>query len=223
MTRKTRWAISATAAIILVAAIATVLASSTSTPRHITAGHPTTAKACDAGQPDSTIPTAPPPDLAWKNIGPVLVPVSAMYGPIRYRQDLWTCYRHDPMGAVLAAYDIVAASITSEWLQVAEDQFAPGQGLQAYIAATRQQTLQPPQPDQVAQPVGFQVVSYTPQQATIETLADAGNDQYQVDQRTLAWDNGDWKLVLTPEGNIGPDPQLVSSASGFVLWGGTNG
>jgi hypothetical protein len=220
MTRKTRWAIGATIAIVVIAAIATVLATSTSAPNHTSTTH---AKACDAGPPDSTSPTAPPPDLEWKNIGPILVPVSATYGPTRYHRDLWTCYRHDPMGAVLAAYDIVAASITSEWLQVAEDQFAPGQGLQAYIAATRHQTFQPPQPDQVAQPVGFQVVSYTPQQATIETLADAGNDQYQVDQRTLAWDDGDWKLVLTPEGSIGPDPQLVSSASGFVLWGGTNG
>jgi hypothetical protein len=221
MTRKTRWAVGATLAIIVIAAIATVLA--TSAPKHTTAARSTAARACDAGPADSTIPTAPPPDLEWKSIGPVLVPVSATYGPTRYHQDLWTCYRHDPTGAVLAAYDIVAASITSYWLQVAENQFAPGQGLQAYIAATRQQTLQPPQPDQVAQPVGFQVVSYTPQQATIETLADAGNDQYQVDQRTLAWDDGDWKLVLTPQGNIGPDPQLVSSASGFVLWGGSNG
>lgn len=217
--RKARWAVAATAAIIAAAAI--VLTTNTSAPQHPSAARARTR--CNAGPADSTIPTAPPQDLAWKNIGPVLVPVSATYGPTRDDGDLWTCYRHDPMGAVLAAYDIFAAAITTDWLQVAQDQFVPGPGQQAYIKTTEQQSFQPPQPDQVAQPVGFQVVSYTPQQATIETLADAGNGQYQAEERTVGWSGGDWKLVLTPDGSTGPDPQLVSSASGFVLWGGTNG
>lgn len=223
MNTRTRVAIGATAAIILIAAIAIVFTTTTGTPQHTGTAHARTTTTCQAGPADSTIPTAPPPDLAWKNIGPVLVPTSAIYGPARYDGRLWTCYRHDPMGAVLAAYDIFAAAITTDWLQVAQDQFVPGPGQQAYINAAEQQSFQPPQPDQVAQPVGFQVVSYTPQQATIETLADAGNGQYQAEERTVGWSGGDWKLTLTADGSTGPDPQLVSSADGFVLWGGTNG
>jgi hypothetical protein len=30
-------------------------------------------------------------------------------------------------------------------------------------------------------------------------------------------------MVLTPDGTTGPDTQLVTSASGFVLWGDGNG
>jgi hypothetical protein len=186
--------------------------------------HHAATTACNARPADDTLPTAPPGDLTWRNLGPVLVPVSATNGPTRYRGELWTCYRHDPMGAVLAAYGIVAAAVTPDWLQIAENQFAPGAGVQAYITASGQQPSPSVQPSQVAQPVGFQVVAYTSQQATIETLADAGDGQYQADQRTLTWQDGDWKLVLTPAGAIGPDPQLVSSADGFVLWaGGGNG
>jgi hypothetical protein len=223
MNARTRWASGGAVAVIVVAGIATVIATSSSPPKHTITAHAATAKACGAGPGNTTIPTAPPPDLAWKSIGAVLVPTSTAYGPTRYDGHLWTCYRHDPMGAVLASYDIFAAAITSDWLQVAEAQFVPGPGQQAYIKATEHQSFQPPQPDQVAQPVGFQVVSYTPQQATIETLADAGSGQYQAEARTVGWSGGDWKLVLTPDGSTGPDPQLVSSASGFVLWGGSNG
>jgi hypothetical protein len=204
------------AAALILAVVVTILTSSTA-PR------PTTAAACHAGLADDTIPTAPPDDLTWKNIGPVLVPVSATYGPTRYDKGLWTCYRRDPMGAVLAAYEIEAAAITSDWLQVANSQFVKNAGQQAFITATEQQPPSPPQPDQVAQPTGFQVVSYTPQQATIETLADSGDGEYQAVQNTVAWSDGNWKMLLAPDGSNGPDPQIVDSTSGFVLWGGGNG
>jgi hypothetical protein len=212
------------AALVLIAIVA-ILMTTTTTKTTSTAPRPHHAStaACDAGPADDTTPTAPPADLAWKNLGPVLVPTSAAYGPTRYNQDLWTCYRHDPMGAVLAAYEIAAAVITDNWHQVAEAQIVPGQGQQTFIRATEQQTLQPPQPDQVAQPVGFQVISYTPQQATVESLADAGNGQYQAVENTVAWSGGDWKLLLSPDGSGGTDPQMVNSTNGFILWGGQNG
>jgi hypothetical protein len=178
--------------------------------------------ACNAGPADSTIPSGPPDDLAWKSIGPVLVPTSAAYGPTRYRGALWTCFRHDPMGAVLAAYDIAPELITSDWRQAAEDQLVPGQSQRAFIQATENQSFTPPAPGDVAQAVGFQVLTYTPQQAVIETLASDG-DKYQAELTTVGWTGGDWKLAVTPDGDVGPDPQLVSSASGFLLWAAGNG
>lgn len=127
------------------------------------------------------------------------------------------------MGAALASYGIFATLASPGWHTVAESEIVPGPGQQAFIKAGDRQKFQAPQPGSIAQPVGFTVTSYTPQQATIETLADDGNSQYQVTQRTVAWSGGDWKLVVTPDGSTGPDPQIVSSAAGFVLWGGTNG
>jgi hypothetical protein len=124
------------------------------------------------------------------------------------------------MGAVLASYDILAAVASPHWKTVAEQQILPGPGQQAFIKAGDSQKYQTPQPGSIAQPVGFQIVSYTPQQATVSALAEDGSSQYQAAQTTVAWSGGDWKLVVTPGGSTGPDPQLVSSSAGFVLWGG---
>jgi hypothetical protein len=220
MNTNRKLALAATAAL-LVAAIVTILVINSGTPKRIT--RTTITNACDAGTPDTTLPTAPPADSAWKSVGAFQVPTSKTYGPDRYDGPVWSCYRHDPMGAVLASYVIMAGLADQDWLTVARDQIVPGQGQQAFVQAGEQQSVQPPQPDQVAQPVGFQVVTYTVQQATIDALGDAGDGQYQVSQRTVAWSGGDWKLVVTPDGSTGPDPQLVSSANGFVLWGGTGG
>jgi hypothetical protein len=175
---------------------------------------------CPASAESGTIPTAPPTDLEWKGIGSMEVPTSATDGPARHDGDVWTCFAHSPMGAVIAAYDIVGGLLSPQWREVAQQEIAPGAGRQAFIAASQGQTYRPLTPGQIVQPVGFQVVSYTPAQATIETLAAASNDQYQADERTLTWTGGDWKLLTTPDGTIGPDPQLVQSAAGFVLWGG---
>jgi hypothetical protein len=210
-------------AVVLAGVFVAFLVTSAPAPKHTTAVHTSTKASCNAGTTDSTIPTAPPADLLWKNVGAFTVPTSATYGPTSYRGAVWSCYRHDPMGAVIAVYVIMAGLASQNWHAVAHAQIVPGPGQQAFIAASDQQSFQPASPDQVAQPVGFQVVTYTPQQATIDALADAGDNQYQAEQTTVAWSGGDWKLVATPDGETGPDPQFVSSANGFILWGGTGG
>ena len=159
----------------------------------------------------------------WRSVGAVLVPTSATEGPAHDTGTVWSCYAHSPMGAVLASYAIFAELASPGWHTVADSVIVPGPGQEAFIKAGERQKYQAPQPGSIAQPVGFTVVTYTPQQATVETLADDGGSQYQVTQRTVAWSDGDWKLVVTPTGSTGPDPQVVSSSAGFVLWGGTNG
>lgn len=218
--RQFRWVAVILGAVLLIAIIAVLVTGTNNTT--ITARQK--AAGCNAGPADNTMPTASPTDFDWKNLGAITVPVSATYGPTKFNGDLWTCYRHDPMGAVFAAYDILAAAVSPQWRQVADAQFVPGTGQQAYIAAGEQQTIPPMQPGQVVQPVGFQVSSYTPQEATVVVLSTSGGTgQYQADERNVAWSDGDWKLVVSPDGSTGPDPQLVSSTDGFVLWGGGNG
>ena len=217
-----RWIAVIASAVLLIAVIALLVTGTNSTRTSV--HQRVSAAACSAGSADDTMPTAPPADSEWKTLGAITVPVSATYGPTKYNDDLWTCYRHDPMGAVLAAYDILAAAVSPQWRQVAEAQFVPGAGQHAYIAAGERQTIAPLQPGQVVQLVGFQISNYTPQEATVIVLSTSGGSgQYQADERTVAWSGGDWKLMVSPDGSTGPDPQLVSSANGFILWGGGNG
>ena len=219
--RQPRWIIAAAAAGALLLIGVIVLATSGGTASRPLAAKPT--QGCRASVEDGAIPTAPPADVQWKNIGEVLSPVSATYGPARYDGPVWECYAHNPTGAVLAAYDELAGLASSNWHIIAEHEVVPDQGQQAYIAASESQTYSAPPPGEILQAVGFEVLAYTPQQATVETLAAAGTGQYQASEYTVAWYDGDWKMVLTPDGETGPDPQLVTSTDGFVLWGETDG
>lgn len=71
---------------------------------------------CRTAPPDNITPTAPPSDLTWRNVGTVLVPVSAADGPARHTGAAWSCYAHSPMGAVLASYGIPATLTGPGWL-----------------------------------------------------------------------------------------------------------
>jgi hypothetical protein len=221
--RRTRWIVLAALLLALIVTAVIVLSVTGSSHREAAstsqAGH---AQACPASTASDSLPTAPPSDLQWKSMTAVFLPTSKTAGPMRYQGSVWSCYAHNPLGAVMAAYDIPGTLLGSDWQTVMEHEIASGPGQQAFIAASRGQSPPSLQPGEIAQPVGFVVVSYSPQEATIQTLADAGDGEYQADERTVSWAGDDWKLVVNPDGKIGPDPQIVASASGFVLWGGNS-
>jgi hypothetical protein len=176
---------------------------------------------CPASPQSSALPTALPVGLRWKGDGAIEVPISASDGPFRIQGDVQSCFAHSPMGAVIAAYDIFGSLLSPQGTTAtALAGLAPGHGRQVYLAGTRAQGIPTLTPGELVQPVGFRVMSYTPRRATIETLASASSQYFQTDQRTLVWSGGDWRLLLTPDGSIGPDPQLAQSTAGFVLWGG---
>lgn len=211
-----RWIIAAGATAVLAVIAGLVLTTGSTASQRSTARVNT--DACPATAQSSTIPATPPSDLQWKNISAFLVPTSATYGPLRASGTVWQCYPHDPMGAVIAAYDIDAGLGSPQWNAWAGQDTMPGQGRQAFITASQSQAYQPAAPGEIAQAVGFEVTAYTPQQATIETLADGG-ENYFANEFTVAWYGGDWKMVLTPDGSTGPTPQFVTSTDGFTLWG----
>lgn len=222
MSTRKRLIIAATALAVVATTIALLLTTG-SPARESPQAVPVIASGCPAGPETDTIPTAPPPDLQWRSIGAVPAPTSPKFGPSRYRGNLWTCFAHSPMGAVLAVYDIPASLLSPDWLAAAVQELGPGPGRDAFIRISDEQTYQQLTPGEIAKPVGFQIASYSPYVATIQLLADAGNGEYQEDARTVSWIDGDWKLAMMPDGTTGPDPEVVTSADGFVLWGGSHG
>jgi hypothetical protein len=177
-------------------------------------------RSCPAPADGTAIPSAPPPGVAWRHLGAMPVPVSPAAGPARRTGAAWRCYAHSPAGAVLAAFGIPAALCGPHWRAATALEVLPGPGRRAFLAAGALQRFTPPA-GTITRPVGFAVVSYRWAQATVETLV-ADGSEFAASFRTLAWSHGDWRLVMLPDGTTGPGPQIITTASGFTLWGGGN-
>jgi hypothetical protein len=179
-----------------------------------------TQRSCPALADGTPIPSGAPPGVAWRHLGAMPVPVSPTAGPAHRTGAAWRCYAHSPTGAVLAAFGIPAALCGPHWRAASALEVLPSPGRHEFLAAGALQGFTPPS-GTVTRPVGFAVVSYTHAQATVETLVADGSG-YAASFRTLAWAEGDWKLVMLPDGTAGPGPQVITTAAGFTLWGGGN-
>jgi hypothetical protein len=179
-----------------------------------------TQRSCPALADGTPIPSGAPPGVAWRHLGAMPVPVSPTAGPAHRTGAAWRCYAHSPTGAVLAAFGIPAALCGPPLRATPTPAILPGPGRRAFLAAGALQRFTPPA-GTITRPVGFAVVSYRWAQATVETLV-ADGSEFAASFRTLAWSHGDWRLVMLPDGTTGPGPQIITTASGFTLWGGGN-
>jgi hypothetical protein len=179
-----------------------------------------TQRSCPALADGTPIPSGAPPGVAWRHLGAMPVPVSPTAGPAHRTGAAWRCYAHSPTGAVLAAFGIPAALWGPHWRGATTLEVLPSPGRKAFLAAGALQRFTPPA-GTITRPVGFAVVSYRWAQATVETLV-ADGSEFAASFRTLAWSHGDWRLVMLPDGTTGPGPQIITTASGFTLWGGGN-
>lgn len=225
--RRFRWQITAAVVIIAVAAGALLLAQRVAqdarppvaakpgAPASGAGGRPAGCRTDDA---DQAVPSTTPPDVTYQNVGAMLVPVSASAGPTHRNGPAWSCYAHTPMGAAIAAHVIAAQLATRDWRQVLNASVVDDAGRAAFIRASEHQTFHPLSPDEVVQPTGWQIVNYSPDQATVQTLSANGDGTWRVGTYTVRWDHGDWRLVMTNAGAPGPDPQTVASSAGFVRW-----
>ena len=209
----------AVALVLLTPAAASAAGETTAHATHVSV-KATSQRPCPVLPSGGTIPSGSPPGLAWRQVGPVPVPVSPTAGPARRTGPAWACYAHSPMGAVMAAFGISAALCGPQWQEATVLAVLPGSNRRAFIAVGTRQHYMPPART-VTRPVGFAVVAYTPAQATVETLVVDGS-QYAASFRTVVWSGGDWKLSMMPGGTAGPGPQVVATTAGFTLWGGGN-
>jgi hypothetical protein len=98
---------------------------------------------------------------------------------------------------------------------------APGPGRDAWTAArARVKLAGDPPPGTFAQVAGFQFVSYGPQDAVVQLASRNVDGGFGVIVLHLAWLDGDWRLVLAPDGSDATSKQRAVSLAGFVAWGG---
>lgn len=166
-------------------------------------------------QPSSqTVPTAPP-DAQWQLVGTTAVPTDpGGAGPGTTTDDGFaSCFSHDPTGALFAGINWWAQTLNGRAVQVYED----------LTAATpeRDAALEQGLDDStggVGQIAGYRFVDVDDDRVLVELAFQTPDGQLFSVPTPMRWEDGDWKFVISPSGDIGMGP--LPDLSGFTPWSG---
>ena len=173
------------------------------------------------------VPTGAPTGTVWQLVAGQAIPSQPGIGPARVDGYTATGYAHTPLGALYgAANDIyrvpIAVSAQTDWRTPLGAMVAPGPG-EKVLAALRE----PLDPELIgadgmgmSQLAAFKYVSYTDTDAVVQLVLKDKNSGLHVSTVPMKWLNGDWRLVMTPDGTIGGADTVVNSLDGFVAWQG---
>lgn len=162
-----------------------------------------TPSATDASGPQPTaIPKAPPSDVTWKLVGQVAVPVSASAGPRQWSDTVASGYARTPIGALIAAAQLLVRSAHSTgrkiWEPTISQQFVAGPDRDALLDSMRADPDEAVQPGQLAQIAGFLYQAYSPDTAVIAIGFRGPDGSNYFVTATLQWRDGDWRVVAPP-------------------------
>lgn len=156
------------------------------------------------------------PVATWTLVGTTAAPKSDA-GPGLVESDGYRhCFAHTPEGALLAGANFLAMSSKPDLAQrVAKGSVAPGPGRDRALetptssgGGTRFQTM------------GFRVLSYNGDRASIDIAFRTSNGAYAAIVWELVWTGGDWKFRLTDSGELVTQPVQLRDLSGYVPWSG---
>lgn len=170
-----------------------------------------------SGYEESGTLTAPP-TTEWTIVGTMAAPSSAEAGPGETDSDgVRTCYAHTVEGALFAASNLWAMGSDARLAPLAVEQLtAPGPGRDAAIAADTQQS----NTGTSVQIAGFKVLSYDGENATIDTAFELNTGSLISFPSAVKWIDGDWKLVVTDEGQPPFRPTTLQNLGGYIVWAG---
>ncbi|PPF66654.1 hypothetical protein C5E16_11100 [Clavibacter michiganensis] len=161
-----------------------------------------------------TLTTAPA--ASWTFVGTMAAPGSKQAGPGTIGSDgVRSCYAHTVDGAVLAVANIWAMGSDARLSKLALDEMtAPGPGRDAAIAANIPQS----NTGLSVQIVGVKVLSYDGRDATIDVAFRTSTGQLYSFPAPVTWVDGDWKSVLTDDGQPPLRPTALQSLGGYIPW-----
>jgi hypothetical protein len=165
-----------------------------------------------------TLTSAPP--TKWALVGTIAAPTErTTVGPGAIDSDGFrSCYEHTPTGALFATANYLAlTSDASYYTKIAQHLDVPGPGQKAALEQAANAT---PSSTRI-QIAGFAIDSYSRERATVDlAVTDEGSGALDSIPVQLQWSGGDWKLVLTPTGQLPLSASALSSLGGYVPWSG---
>jgi hypothetical protein len=177
------------------------------------------ANTCGLPDGDQSVPTKPPSVDGWDVSRRVVVPRSATYGPAKTDPDGFRhCFAHSPTGAVLAAYNAVAAlADQKQAIPTVKKLMLPGPDTQVLIRAMSKEE---PSDSGTVQLAGYRVLDANHDRATV-MLAVPIESAYMSLTLTLIWHDNDWRLQPPPPGEaVGAPFSQHRDLNDFTAWSG---
>jgi hypothetical protein len=150
--------------------------------------------------------------------------------------DLVRCFDRSPTGALIAAVQISSRYYFSpDWRDVVRYQLFPDRGREVaallHAAAAQEEAAnsgdQPESefdPKQMRQIVGFQIVDYTDDEATVRVAASSPAEGNVVSSTySMVWADGDWKIRFSEAGHAATEMQVIPALNGYTPWGDSAG
>lgn len=160
---------------------------------------PTGSDGCKLTDTGQQLPTEAPSDVDWKLWRGGALPISKSAGPGRVDEQtgFTSCYAHTPVGAAMAAMNIVfRMSLAAPDTTIVDQQVAEG----PHKADLREiiSEYDPPE-DSIAQIAGFQVSSYDKSQALVDIAVGDARIGYIHTKKLMTWQDGTWRMVATAD------------------------
>jgi len=159
------------------------------------------------------------PETKWELVGTVAAPSDPTgAGPgVTDGDGFRTCFAHTATGALYAAMNFVALGTDGTLRPRLTELVAEGPGKDA-IASSDLGTSSGD--GGRAQLAGFKVDSYDGGSATVDLALNYNTGDLVSLPIKLVWEDGDWKLVLTPTGELPLKPAQLQSLGGYIPWAG---
>lgn len=171
------------------------------------------AGSCGAGaSDDESVMDAAPKGTKWVTTDSGWIgPVSKTAGPI-VDSPIRSCFEHSAEGALYAA----------TWTLLQLNDPAVSQYTYEHYVINDRNGWEKPTTDTPYQVAGYQILSYTPERATIRVavvIPEVGTDWISGDL-TMVWQDGEWRL-RAPDGDSKNPMSVahVSDTSKFIRWG----
>lgn len=163
------------------------------------------------------------PKAEWKYMDIVAYPTSKEYGPGKTADEGYVyCFQRSPEGAVFAASNVIShsmapADIKNPWIEyiVAESPYR-----ESFIAESLEDSDDEGTSDTRLDIQGYRLLSYDGNRARVDIGirgVSGGQTVYMSNLCDLVWENGDWKLEVSGDGEA-LRSAVVPNLSGYVDW-----
>lgn len=177
----------------------------------------TTQGACGPVPYEKTNTLTAAPTTTWEPWGATVLAGSEAAGPEQKNDHgIRSCYARTAEGALYAITNMTAYCSDSRYLAEAIGQIvATGAGRDAAVDAARDAQPCQPSADFIR---GYQVASYDGTTATIYLALEISGETASLPFQA-AWQDGDWKIVVTDDGNNPLAGSVLPSMGGYTVWG----